>query len=119
MVIFDDTERYPNPKVEKMLNILVNILAQNGRNFNISLIVILHHLNKGLASSTLLRECDSLIIFPMSYDRNTFNTLLNHFGIDKEFAINLYANKKEKFILIRNSQPLYIFLGTSKEKIDL
>jgi hypothetical protein len=119
LVIFDDTENCPDQKVERMLNQLVNVLAQNGRNFNISLIVILHPLNKGFQSSTIIRESDSLIIFPVSYDRNTFNTLINHYGLDKDLVSKLYSNKGEKFILIRNSLPLYMFLGTSQEKIKL
>jgi hypothetical protein len=90
----------------------MNMLAQNGRNHNICMIIILYHLNKGLQSSTLLREMDSVIIFPHSYDCNTFNTLLNHFGLDKELVNILYSNKNERFILIRHSYPPYIFLGT-------
>jgi hypothetical protein len=119
LVIFDDCENYPDQKVERMLNQLVNILAQNGRNFNISLIVILHQLNKGFQSSTIIRESDSLIIFPASYGRNTFNTLINHYGLDKGIVSKMYGNKGEKFILIRNSLPLYVFLGTSQQKIKL
>jgi hypothetical protein len=62
LVIFDDTERYPNIKIEKMLYQLVNVLAQNGRNFGTNVICILHQLNKGLQSSTLLRETDTLVV---------------------------------------------------------
>jgi len=64
LAIFDDTERYPNPKVEKILYQLCNVIAQNGRNYDVSMICILHQLNKGLQSSTILREADSIIIFP-------------------------------------------------------
>jgi deoxyadenosine/deoxycytidine kinase len=119
LVIFDDTLNYPDLKVERKLNQLVNILAQNGRNFNISLIVILHQLNKGFQSSIIIRASDSLIIFPASYDRNTFNTLINHYGLNKDLVSKMYDNKGEKFILIRNSLPLYVFLGSSQEKIKL
>jgi hypothetical protein len=52
IVIFDDTEKMPNVKVEKMLYQLVNVLAQNGRNFGTNVICILHQLNKGLQSIT-------------------------------------------------------------------
>jgi hypothetical protein len=119
LVVFDDTEKYPSPKVERMLYQMMNIIAQNGRNYNICMIVILHHLNKGIQSSTILREMDALIIFPHSYDRNTFNTLMNHYGLDKELVNFLYSNKGEKFILIRHTHPSYIFLGTSGKRIDL
>jgi energy-coupling factor transporter ATP-binding protein EcfA2 len=51
LVIFDDTERHSNPKIERMLYQLVNVLAQNGRNFNVRLLVMLHQLNKGLQST--------------------------------------------------------------------
>jgi hypothetical protein len=76
LVIFDDTEKMPNAKIEKMLYQLANVLAQNGRNFGTNVICILHQVNKGLQSTTLLREADTFIIFPRSYDMNTFNTLV-------------------------------------------
>jgi hypothetical protein len=76
-VIFDDTEKMPNVKVEKMLYQLVNVLAQNGRNFGTNVLCILHQLNKGLQSSTLLRETVAFILFPKSYDMNTFNTFVS------------------------------------------
>jgi hypothetical protein len=72
LVIFDDTERHSNPKIERMLYQLVNVLAQNGRNFNVCILVVLHQLNKGLQSTILLREADSVIIFPEP-------TMLKHF----------------------------------------
>jgi hypothetical protein len=53
LVIFDDTERHSNPKIERMLYQLVNVLAQNGRNFNVCLLVVLHQLNKGLQSRSV------------------------------------------------------------------
>jgi hypothetical protein len=119
LVIFDDTEKMPNVKVEKMLYQLVNVLAQNGRNFNTNVICILHQLNKGLQSSTLLREADTFIIFPRSYDINTFNTIVHHLGFSKEEASMLYAHKIEWFILIHQTVPCYVYLGTSMRKTDL
>jgi hypothetical protein len=119
LVIFDDTERYPNPKVEKMLYQLANVIPQNGRNFNINLRCILHQLNKGLQSTTILRELDTLVIFPRSYYMNTFYTLVNHFGLHKELARTLYDYKDEWFVLIHNTIPSFIYLGTSMEKISL
>jgi predicted AAA+ superfamily ATPase len=83
LVIFDDPERHSNSKIERMLFQLVNVLAQNGRNFNVSILVVLHQLNKGLQSTTLLREADSVVIFPKAYNINTYNTLVNHYGLDK------------------------------------
>jgi energy-coupling factor transporter ATP-binding protein EcfA2 len=119
LVIFDDTERHSNPKIERMLYQLSNVLAQNGRNFNVCLLVVLHQLNKGLQSSTLLRESDSVVIFPKAFNVNTFNTLINHFGFDKVLAKNLFGYKDEHFILIHVTMPQYIYFGTSMEKVDL
>jgi predicted AAA+ superfamily ATPase len=67
LVIFDDTERHSNPKIERMLYQLVDVLAQNGRNFNVFILVVLHQLNKGLQSTTLLREVDAVVIFPKAH----------------------------------------------------
>jgi hypothetical protein len=118
LVIFDDTEKMPNVKVEKMLYQLVNVIAQNGRNFGTNVICILHQLNKGLQSSTFLREADTFVIFPRSYDMNTFNTLVHHLGFSKYEAQALYQHKNEWFILIHQTMPSYVYLGTSMEKID-
>jgi hypothetical protein len=117
-VIFDDTERHSNPKVEHMLYQLVNVLAQNGRNLNVCLLVVLHQLNKGLQRTTLLREADSVVIFPKAYNI-TYNTLVNHFGMDKIMVKDLFSRKDEHFILIHVTMPLYLYFGSSMEKVDL
>jgi hypothetical protein len=52
-VLSEIIQRYiGNPKIERMLYQLVNILAQNGRNFNVCILVVLHQLNKGLQSTS-------------------------------------------------------------------
>jgi len=77
LVIFDDTEKHESKDIEKMLWRLVNTLAQKGRNFKVTLICILHQLNKGITSNTLLREMDALVIFPHYFDMNTFNSIIH------------------------------------------
>lgn len=119
LVIFDDTEGHPNPKVEKILYQLVNVIAQNGLNFGVNLIAILHQLNKGLQSTTLLRETDSIVIFPRAFDMNTFNTLVNHFGLHKDFVRELNDYKGEWLRLVHHTVPGYIYFGTSMEKMEL
>jgi predicted AAA+ superfamily ATPase len=116
-VIFDDTEKHESKEIEKMFWRLVNSIAQKGRNYRTTLICILHHLNKGLTSTTLLREMDALIIFPRYFDMNTFNSIIHHIGIPKHIVEALYK-LDERFILIRNSAPQYFFLGTSMQKTN-
>jgi energy-coupling factor transporter ATP-binding protein EcfA2 len=114
-VIFDDTEKHESKEIEKMLWRLVNSIAQKGRNYKTTLVCILHQLNKGLTSNTILREMDALIVFPKFYDMNTFNSIINHIGIPKDVTEALYR-LDERFILIRNSAPQYFFLGSSMIK---
>lgn len=118
LVIFNDWENHPDFEANHVLDKLVNILAQNGRNYRISLLIILHHLNKGLKSSTLLREMDALIIFPEKFDNNIFNTLINHFGMTRKMAQDMFR-KKSKFVLIRKSSPFYYFVSSKKKKYAL
>jgi hypothetical protein len=75
-------------------------------------------LNRGLASSIILRELDSLIIFPHSFDNNTYNTLINHFGFDRKAAMSIY-NLPERFVFIHMTHPQYLYLGTSMKKKEL
>jgi hypothetical protein len=116
-VIFDDTEKHESKEIEKMLWRLVNAIAQKGRNYKATLVCILHQLNRGITSSTILREMDALIIFPKFFDMNTYNSIVNHIGIPKEIVEALYK-LDERFILIRNSAPQYFFLGTSMTKTN-
>jgi hypothetical protein len=67
----------------------------------------------------LLREADSVVIFPKAYNINTFNTLVNHFGMDKVLVKNLFSHKDEHFILLHVTMPMYLYFGTSMEKVDL
>jgi hypothetical protein len=116
-VLFDDTEKHENKDIEKMLWRLVNVLAQKGRNFRVTLLCILHQINKGVSSTTVLREMDAMIIFPKFFDLNTYNTLINHIGIPRNITDALYK-LDERFILIRNSAPQYFFLGSSMIKTN-
>jgi predicted AAA+ superfamily ATPase len=118
LVIFDDWENHPDPEIQTFLDRLVNLLAQNGRNYKISLVVILHHLNKGFKSTTLLREMDALILFPEKFDNNVFNTLINHFGLTRKMASSLF-NLKSKFVLVRNSSPYYYFVSDEGKTFPL
>jgi energy-coupling factor transporter ATP-binding protein EcfA2 len=109
LVIFDDTEKMPNVKIEKMLYQLTNVLAQNGRNFGTDVICILHQVNKGLQSTTLLREADTFIIFPRSYDMNTFNTLIITLGFQKKMLRPCMHKKMNGlFLFIRRSRAMCI-----------
>jgi energy-coupling factor transporter ATP-binding protein EcfA2 len=109
LVIFDDMEKMPNVKIEKMLYQLANVLAKNGRNFGTNVICILHQVNKGLQSTTLLREANTFVIFPRSYDMNTFNTLVHHLGFSKKTR-RLCMHKKTNglFLFIRRSRAMSI-----------
>jgi hypothetical protein len=85
----------------------------------VSILVVLHQLNKGLQSLTLLLEADSVIIFPKAYNVNTYNTMVNHFGLEKIRVNDLFSRKDEHFILVHVTMPMYLYFGTSMEKIDL
>jgi len=65
----------------------INLLFQNGRNYNIQIILILHHLNRGNTSTQMIKEADALVIFPDSFDYNTLNTLVHHYGFSRQKAI--------------------------------
>jgi hypothetical protein len=85
---------------------LVNTLAQKGSKFKVILICVLHQLNKGITSNTLLPKMDALIIFPHYFDMNTFNSIVNHIGKPKEVVEALY---KLDDLFLFEIVPLNIF----------
>lgn len=112
LVVLDDVENIPLKSLNSMMNRFINVLFQNGRNYNIQIILVLHHINKGTISTPMIKEADSIVLFPESFDYNMLNTLINHYGFSKKRALDLF-NSKEKFILLRNTNPMYLFGGST------
>jgi AAA15 family ATPase/GTPase len=112
LVVLDDVESIPQKTLNSYMTRFINLLFQNGRNYNIQIILILHHLNRGNTSTQMIKEADALVIFPDSFDYNTLNTLVHHYGFSRQKAMELF-NAKEKFLLLRNTNPMYLFGGST------
>jgi predicted ATP-dependent serine protease len=118
LVVLDDIENIPVKLLDSYMNRILNVLIQNGRNYKIQIVLILHHLNKGSVSTPLIKEADGIVIFPDSFDFNMLNTLINHYGFSKKKALALFQ-LHEKFVFIRNSNPMYLFGGSTLKKYPI
>jgi len=118
LVVFDDTENIPVRSINQQMTKFINLCFQNGRNYNLTVILVLHHLNTGKERSQLIKEADSIIMFPGNMDNNLLKTLINHYGFSKDAAIDLFR-LPEKFIFLRNTEPSYIFGSTSQRIMDV
>jgi predicted AAA+ superfamily ATPase len=118
LVVFDDTENIPVKSINQQMTKFINLCFQNGRNYNLTVILVLHHLNTGRERTQLIKEADSIIMFPGNMDNNLLKTLINHYGFSKEAAIDLFR-LPEKFIFLRNTEPSYLFGSTSQRIYDV
>jgi Cdc6-like AAA superfamily ATPase len=118
LVVFDDTENIPVRSINQQMTKFINLCFQNGRNYNLTVILVLHHLNPGRERTQLIKEADSIIMFPGNMDNNLLKTLINHYGFSKDAAIDLFR-LPEKFIFLRNTEPSYIFGSTSQRIMDV
>jgi len=112
LVVFDDTENIPDKRINSQMNKFIHLCFQNGRNYGLTVILVLHQMNPGKERTGILKEADSIIMFPGMMDNNLLKTLINHYGFSKQRAFDLF-NLPEKFILLRNAEPSYIFGGSS------
>jgi hypothetical protein len=118
LVVFDDTENIPIKEINQQVIKFINLCFQNGRNYGLTVLLVLHHLNTGKERSLLIKEADSIIMFPGNLDNNLLKTLINHYGFSRDAAIDLFR-LPEKFILLRNTEPSYIFGSTSQRIMDV
>jgi len=49
-----------------------------------------NHLNPGGQRTLLIKEADSIIMFPGNFDNNLLKTLINHYGFSRDAAIDLF-----------------------------
>jgi len=112
MVVFDDIENIPVKNLNQQMTKFINLCFQNGRNYGLTIVLVLHHLNTGRERTLLIKEADSIVMFPGSMDNNLLKTLVNHYGFTKDRALDLFR-MPEKFILLRNTEPSYIYGGSS------
>ena len=83
LVIFDDFEGLPNKQLKKVWD-FINTIATEGRHSSTQLAVVLHTLNNGNHTKTLLREVKNLVIYPSASSFHSYR-----YALEKQLGMEI------------------------------
>jgi hypothetical protein len=82
-VVVDDFEGLPNKQLKKVWD-FINTIATEGRHSSTQLAVVLHTLNNGHHTKTLLRECKNLVIYPSASSFHSYR-----YALEKQMGMEI------------------------------
>lgn len=80
MMVFDDYEYNPNPKINKCIETLINGVCMRGRHLGISAIFCPHNLVDNAKSKVMLNECINYVVFPSRTVKRKLDYLLSEYA---------------------------------------
>lgn len=107
LVVFDDTARISDKKVNQAVKAFMLDVLENGRKKGISVAVSNHLLADSGNTKTQLFECDILVVFPGSSNAQIKYVARAHVGMDKD-QINRMLRLNSRWVLISKSRPQYV-----------
>jgi hypothetical protein len=109
LAIFDDTDTIRDKKLNVSLMIFRDWLLEQGRHFNIRMLITSHLLSNYMTTRRILNEATATVVFPRS-GSGTYhikNFLKTYCGLDKK-EIKKFLNLPSRWVAIYRSYPQYV-----------
>lgn len=109
LVIFDDTDTIQNARLKYAISSFMDWLLEQGRHFNIRLLITSHLLSNYKHTRRVLNEASAVVVFPKS-GSGTYNIkrfLQVYCGFDK-IQIKKFLNLSSRWVCIYRSYPQYV-----------
>lgn len=109
LTIFDDTDTIRDKKLNVSLMIFRDWLLEQGRHFNIRMLITSHLLSNYMTTRRILNEATATVVFPRS-GSGTYhikNFLKTYCGLDKR-EIKKFLNLPSRWVAIYRSYPQYV-----------
>jgi len=109
LVIFDDTDTIRNKKMKNYMEVLRDWLLEQGRHFNIRMLITSHLLSNYNSTRRILNEATSVVVFPRS-GSGTYhikNFLKTYCGFDKD-QTKKFLNLPSRWVAVYRSYPQYV-----------
>ncbi len=106
LIIFDDYDTF-EPKINKVVQLLIDDIAIQGRHTNTSMICITHYLTNYKKTRLLLNEATHFIVYPLSTSSKALKYLLSsHLGLEKDDLSKL--KKLGRWVCLSKNYPQYM-----------
>ena len=110
LVLFDDIDTEPNPKIKEYLDKLKAELLETGRHTNTYLVITSHLISNYRETRKVLNEFHAIVLFPSSGGRSQMDYILSRqFGLTKKNITRLFdLVKGSRWIFIYKHYPQYV-----------
>ena len=108
IVIFDDTETPNDKKVMKLVDNLKDLIAQEGRHYNITMIVTTHMACNYNRTRIILNECQKYVIFPRGNGVKQMMNMLCDYGGLSQHQFEMVRKLDTRWCMLNTSYPNYI-----------
>lgn len=110
IVVFDDTERILNKKVNKFLLDLRANMMEVSRHYNTDLITVSHNILGGHVNNTVKNEFTSLFLFPGYNQKHTSDEFLKKYGgfSKAQIASKIMKHKESRWVFVSTLAPNYV-----------
>lgn len=105
LCVFDDIEDFPNKKLTKEIDRLLNEIIRNGRSYGIFCCYTHHQPSDYKQTRNLLYEATHVVTFPARCAKNSYDYLYNNKLHLNKRAINTLNNTKTNFVCIKKKIP--------------
>jgi len=108
IVIFDDTETPNDKSVSKLVDNLKDLIAQEGRHFNITMIVTTHMACNYNRTRIILNECQKYVIFPRGNGVKQMTNMFCDYGGMSKHQFETVRKLDTRWCMLNTSYPNYI-----------
>jgi len=116
LVVMDDCDVHPDPKIRKALDALMNNILVRGRHFRISLYCVGHVVCNGASTNLALTQASEIVFFPFHMVPAKLRYLAeNHIGLGKEHLRYIMGHEpmSTSITLKRGASALPIIVGNT------
>lgn len=108
VVIFDDTETPNDKKISKLIDNLKDLIAQEGRHYNITMIITTHMACNYNRTRLILNECQKYVIFPKGNGKKQMENMFCTYGGISKRQFDHIKNLDTRWCMLNTSYPNYI-----------
>lgn len=109
LMVFDDTDTIQNARIRNTVGNFRDWLLEQGRHFNIRLLITSHLLSNYKHTRRILNEATAVVVFPKS-GSGTYhikNFLKTYCGFDKA-ETKKFLNLNSRWVMVYRSYPQYV-----------
>jgi hypothetical protein len=108
LVIFDDTDTPNDKEVTNLINNLKDLIAQEGRHYNISAIITTHMACNYNKTRIILNECQKYVIFPKGNGVKQMENMFCKYGGLNKNQFEKVRKLDTRWCMLNTSYPNYI-----------